>query len=250
MLRFFRQIRQRLLTENKFSKYLLYAVGEIMLVVIGILIALQVNTWNDYRQERTLESKYLARIHEDLRIDYDYFKRRIDSAEYYVSSSEAFIEKLYEKLYTLDDVSELVKLFSKFYKSEMMTTQNSTFSEMLYAGKLELITNEELKLLLLEYYRKNEEVAKHVAEFNAYSVDVLNIMHNKAPNILTAKEIIKNGLAFEEDYGYLNNTSSDKFQALAYAAGLYGTKHGVFLDYFMELDSLSGNLINRLEVLE
>jgi sensor domain CHASE-containing protein len=49
MLRFFRQIRQRLLTDNKFSKYLLYAVGEILLVVIGILIALQINNWNEER---------------------------------------------------------------------------------------------------------------------------------------------------------------------------------------------------------
>ena len=49
MLRFFRQIRQRLITDNKFSKYLLYAIGEILLVVIGILIALQVDTWNEER---------------------------------------------------------------------------------------------------------------------------------------------------------------------------------------------------------
>ncbi|WP_445386475.1 DUF6090 family protein [Robiginitalea sp. IMCC44478] len=50
MLRFFRQIRQRLLTENKVSRYLLYAIGEILLVVIGILIALWVNDWNEDRK--------------------------------------------------------------------------------------------------------------------------------------------------------------------------------------------------------
>jgi len=259
MLRFFRLIRQRLLTENppagsrradRFSKYLLYAIGEILLVVIGILIALQVNNWNESRQERSSELNFLSRIREDLRNDNDYFKRRIDDAEHYVDYSKEFEEKLYEKQYTLDDVSELVELFSKFYKSEMMTIQNSTFSEMLYAGKLELLTNEELKSLLLDYYRRSEEVAKHVTEFNVYSVDVFNIMHDKAPSILFAKEIIKKGLTFEEDYGYFNNPSSDKFQALAYAASLYGTKHQVFLDYFIELDSLSRDLINRLEALE
>ncbi len=60
MLRFFRQIRERLLTNNppagsrkadRFSKYLLYAVGEIFLVVMGILIALQVNNWNGYQKD-------------------------------------------------------------------------------------------------------------------------------------------------------------------------------------------------------
>ncbi len=52
MLRFFRQIRQRLITDNKFSKYLLYAVGEILLVVIGILIAFQVDNWNEEKNEQ------------------------------------------------------------------------------------------------------------------------------------------------------------------------------------------------------
>ncbi len=51
MIKFFRKIRQKTLTENKFSKYLLYAIGEIILVVIGILIALQVNNWNEKRKQ-------------------------------------------------------------------------------------------------------------------------------------------------------------------------------------------------------
>jgi hypothetical protein len=46
MIKFFRKIRQKLLTENKFSKYLIYAIGEILLAVIGILIALRINNWN------------------------------------------------------------------------------------------------------------------------------------------------------------------------------------------------------------
>ena len=50
MIKFFRKIRQKLLSENKFSKYLVYAIGEIVLVVIGILIALQINNWNENRK--------------------------------------------------------------------------------------------------------------------------------------------------------------------------------------------------------
>ena len=53
MIKFFRKIRQKLLTENKFSKYVLYAIGEIALVMIGILLALQVNNWNNAKQEKT-----------------------------------------------------------------------------------------------------------------------------------------------------------------------------------------------------
>ena len=57
MIKFFRSIRKALLAENKFSKYLIYAIGEIVLVVIGILIALQINNWNENRKiEREIES--------------------------------------------------------------------------------------------------------------------------------------------------------------------------------------------------
>jgi len=51
MIKFFRKIRQQLLTENKFSKYLLYAIGEIVLVVIGILIALQIDNANEIKKQ-------------------------------------------------------------------------------------------------------------------------------------------------------------------------------------------------------
>lgn len=66
MFRFFRQIRQKLLTDSKFSRYLLYAIGEILLVVIGILIALQVDTWNDNRKLVQQEITLLEELRTDL----------------------------------------------------------------------------------------------------------------------------------------------------------------------------------------
>ena len=54
MIAFFRKIRQRLLSENRFTKYLLYALGEIILVVIGILIALGISNWNESKKNRDL----------------------------------------------------------------------------------------------------------------------------------------------------------------------------------------------------
>jgi hypothetical protein len=69
MIKFFRKIRQKMLTENKFSKYLLYAIGEIILVVIGILIALQINNWNEGRKEKSYLHKVYAQIQQDLQTD-------------------------------------------------------------------------------------------------------------------------------------------------------------------------------------
>ena len=66
MIKFFRKIRQKLLTENKFSKYLIYAIGEIVLVVVGILIALQINNQNESRKEKELEIELINLLISDL----------------------------------------------------------------------------------------------------------------------------------------------------------------------------------------
>ena len=69
MIKFFRRIRQKLLSENKFSKYLIYAIGEIILVVIGILIALQINNWNEGRKLQNEINIYLNQKLENLKED-------------------------------------------------------------------------------------------------------------------------------------------------------------------------------------
>ena len=63
MIKFFRKIRQNLIIENKTSKYFKYAIGEIILVVIGILIALQINNWNENRN-KTDEIESLMQVFE------------------------------------------------------------------------------------------------------------------------------------------------------------------------------------------
>ena len=64
MLTFFRKIRKALLESGSTQKYLLYAIGEIALVVIGILIALQINNWNEWRKEREMENGILIELAE------------------------------------------------------------------------------------------------------------------------------------------------------------------------------------------
>jgi len=70
MIKFFRHIRQNLIMENKTGKYLKYAIGEIILVVIGILIALSINNWNEFNKERKLEQKVLTELLTSLEHNY------------------------------------------------------------------------------------------------------------------------------------------------------------------------------------
>ena len=66
MIKFFRKIRQNMIKENRVSKYMLYAIGEIVLVVIGILIALQVNNYNEQRKQNQVELTVLKELKNDL----------------------------------------------------------------------------------------------------------------------------------------------------------------------------------------
>ena len=74
MLTFFRRIRKGLLDGGSTSKYLLYAIGEILLVMVGILLALQVNNWNIDRINHKSEKEGLVRVVQDLKKDLDHIK--------------------------------------------------------------------------------------------------------------------------------------------------------------------------------
>ena len=74
MIRFFRNIRQKLAAENKVMAYLRYAIGEILLVMIGILLALQVNNWNELRKESIAETEFLEGVKKDLTQDKQYIE--------------------------------------------------------------------------------------------------------------------------------------------------------------------------------
>ena len=87
MFRFFRQLRQRLLTDNKISKYLLYAIGEIVLVVIGILIALQINNLNEYRIDREQEKELLTQLKSEYQSNLEQLEAKIGLRNLMISAS-------------------------------------------------------------------------------------------------------------------------------------------------------------------
>lgn len=78
MIAFFRKIRQRLFSQNKFANYLFYAVGEILLVVVGILIALQINNWSEHRKQLKIENEIISSLKEELKTNINLIESSIN----------------------------------------------------------------------------------------------------------------------------------------------------------------------------
>jgi len=173
MFRFFRQIRQRLLTNNRFSKYLLYAIGEILLVVIGILIALQVNNWNEERKERRVEIKFFRNLKNDLHADIERLDYMIDLATTKVKASQN-VKLLSDRdsvgsLYDFsDDMLDLI------FVDEFKPNDN-TYDEMKSSGNFSSIRNDSLKLKLMNLrktYVDIEGSQKHMRnDFDLFLAD-------------------------------------------------------------------------------
>ena len=148
MIKFFRKIRQRLLTENKFSKYLLYAFGEIVLVVIGILIALQINNWNTINQTREVEVKYLKEIAKNLESDMGDIQFNINFNETRNRAIEIVLNSL-ENDVAYSDTLDI------YFGSLLYTTRSvvdySAFDALKSQG-LEIISKDSLRQLISKLY--------------------------------------------------------------------------------------------------
>jgi hypothetical protein len=150
MISFFRKIRQQLLSQNRITRYLIYAIGEIILVVIGILLALQINTWNQNRQDRKQEQQLLAQLEMEYNKNLEQLNSKIYIRKEMIKSCLKLLS--YRKLEsTIVDVDSL-----NFHLSRMTTrpTFNPVLgvtNELSNSGKLYLIKNAELRKELTSF---------------------------------------------------------------------------------------------------
>ncbi|RNC92079.1 MAG: hypothetical protein ED555_02935 [Allomuricauda sp.] len=164
MIKFFRRIRHTLLSENRFSKYLIYALGEIILVVIGILLALQINTWNEARKDKAVGDQYLADIRQDLENDLDQMKGIMTAISYEISVITSIDSSLYKihaprseegsKLFVnpFELTPDSIHITSIFYRNRSFRPAEGTYTSLIADGKSGLIKNRDLLLKIQAIY--------------------------------------------------------------------------------------------------
>ena len=151
MIKFFRKIRQKLLSENKFSKYLLYAVGEIILVVIGILIALQINTWSENqkikKEEKILITGLIQNIEDDIKSLTTVTKQ--DSIN--IDANRILLSALKNDSIRRNKPLLKQKIYQAAFLSKLKPNQ-IIFNQIQFSGKLIYILNDSIKNEILSYY--------------------------------------------------------------------------------------------------
>ena len=152
MIKFFRHIRKSLLTENKFSKYMLYAIGEIVLVVIGILIALQINTWNQNRLEVSEEKVILNNIHAEFLQNKETLKKTVLEINLSFNSGKKLFNLIGKERSEIEKHNLDSLIFSALEYASFRPTEN-TISDLLQSGRLQLLKNTNLKDLLYLWSR-------------------------------------------------------------------------------------------------
>ncbi len=179
MIGFFRKIRKQLADDNQFFKYARYAIGEIFLVVVGILIALQINNWNQHQEEKQTVKRYLSGLIQDLTDDIAQYQKRSDHAAFKFHSAQHLLLLAGEtpvKLHQGDFVKPLTTeniLWNKPLPNQpdrlfMATTflwsirdvypvvSRSTINEMTAAGSFSYMENKSLKDAITDYYNELE----------------------------------------------------------------------------------------------
>jgi hypothetical protein len=227
MIKFFRKIRQNMLTENKFSKYLIYAIGEIILVVIGILIALQINNANEVAKQQRLQKIY----EKNLIIELDSNLNTLDELDTQFQQKLELIKNYisYQENPNLDVNVVIQKMDSIQYNSDrdMFNGKAYVIDDIISTGNLSLFSKEKKDAILKLKNRKEfvEKIKNEVDEerfltnqdfeksidlisFNRRKGKIFEAQRNNQTQVSTDEEDKKNSWIFNlnsEQYRLFNN---------------------------------------------
>ena len=153
MIKFFRRIRQTLLSENRIGKYMVYAIGEILLVVIGILIALQINNWNEnrhlLRKEINMLKAFDLQFHSDLAV----FEESLAFYRESEQSLDIILDHLENDLPYNDSLNAHFFVSTRIYVGSDMA--NNVFESLKSAG-VDLISNEHIRSKIVYLYEEDD----------------------------------------------------------------------------------------------
>jgi hypothetical protein len=211
MIKFFGKIRQRLMAENKFKNYLLYAIGEIVLIVIGILIALQLNNWNEKRKQDIKRDYYLSSLLANLNENITYLKRRNAELRSDSQAIQDVVKRIGNPAATIDTIVKIAHEEVSLLWYAFAPLNENTYQTLLSTGHIEYLEpwlQEELQQLNFknnDLIKSNETMR---ADYGQVVIDFLKVYPlNGSYSIVTKQQanLVLKDLSNAQKIGALNN---------------------------------------------
>ncbi|WP_455170470.1 DUF6090 family protein [Aegicerativicinus sediminis] len=182
MIKLFRNMRKGLISDKNFGRYLLYAFGEIVLVVIGILIALSINNWNENRKRKNKEIYYLNSVKTSIDLSQKEFNRVINDAEEIHSSADTLIVLLATNSTNKLRNKTLDSLMYNSGNYSIMSLNDAGIKEILNTGSLDIIQDEGIRIILASWDERIHEIRKFENEtenlarnYDKYIMDFIDL---------------------------------------------------------------------------
>lgn len=154
MIKFFRKIRQNLFSEGKTGKYLKYALGEIILVVIGILIALSINNWNEKQNNKNEARKHLETIRLNLKDDIKQAENLLAETDTAFEYTNTFLSQ-FKTLKPVDNNIQMYLIYLMYERN--IEVNEGGFNSLINSNGISFI-NRNLQVKILDYYRHIEQL--------------------------------------------------------------------------------------------
>jgi len=168
MLHFFRKIRHDLIANSKSFRYFKYAIGEVVLVVLGILIAIQINYWNEQRKNNLRKEVYIQRLNHDLARDTINLNNYIASCEKAIRAWRKTERQIDKPNATTDSIIEIATSMGLHPTIPMEELHNSTFNSLLSTGDIDLFQEDHL-VMLMDFYAIRERNSSRLLDNQEFS---------------------------------------------------------------------------------
>lgn len=195
MLSVFRKTRKRLLQENRFTRYLVYAAGETVLIVVGILLALEINNWNEAKNDQQAITGYLTTIARNLESDLYELKEIRQTRAYALSRSPYYSElSLSDRRLMVDDIFYLSETFQEVVNLKSLVINTSGYESLKFSGYLSKIQGTDIESLIYDYYGLAEQIRAKESQHNSilrdsYSsflnINLPELFSMQFPNVIT-----------------------------------------------------------------
>jgi hypothetical protein len=193
MINFFRKIRENMIKENRVSKYILYAIGEIVLVVIGILIALSINNWNEQKKTEEKTKSSLLALRNDLILDTLLINKNLPEIKFQLQLNESLRARIAKPKATLDTLIQIARYeFNPNWNDQILYNTNA-YNSLNQTGLIENLPDT-LKTQIKNFYNRkfqlNNMVERITTDYRSKLADYVNtyafgstLLHDQGPLI-------------------------------------------------------------------